>query len=51
MEACLLPRYCCLKGLAPLLLPVNGILEGLEGKAGLEGQAGGLTLSQGTQLE
>lgn len=41
VEACLLPWYCCLKGLAPLLLPVNGILEGLEGKAGLEGQAGG----------
>lgn len=39
--ACLQPMYCCLKGLTPLLLPVNGILEGLEGKAGLEGQLAG----------
>lgn len=32
--------HCCLKSLTPLLLPVNGILEGLEGKAGLEGHWG-----------
>lgn len=31
---------CCLKSLTPLLLPVNGILKGLEGKAGLEGHWG-----------
>lgn len=36
------PMYCCcLKGLAPLLFPGNGILEGLEGKAGLGGGWGG----------
>lgn len=49
--ACLQPMYCCLKGLTPLLLPVNGILEGLEAKAGLQGQwRGGLPLTQGIQL-
>lgn len=37
---CLQSMDCCLKGLTPLLLPVNGIFKGLEGKAGLEGHWG-----------
>lgn len=43
------PTHRRLKGLTPLLLPVNGILEGLEGKAGLEGQSGGLPLPQAVE--
>lgn len=40
--SCLQPTHNHLKALTPLLLPVNGILESLEGKAGLEGQIGGI---------
>lgn len=41
--SCLQSTHNHLKALTPLLLPVNGILESLEGKAGLEGQIGGLS--------
>lgn len=45
------PMHCCLKGLTPLLLPVNGILEGLEGREGMEGWSERIPTTQGIQHE
>lgn len=45
------PMHCCLKGLTPPLLPVNGILEGLEGKEGMEGWLERIPTTQGIQHE